>query len=307
MQFKKIIVTVDRQRSIAEGIAAGKYFSVDSKISTRNFKRTGRGKTEVEVILYRLEADTNLPEILLEMKWQNIRPVDLQELLAIGEQFPGLQQKLSVVALGSLYKDGEYHRAPFLNGKPGERKLDSRGFCMRTLELDHFLDDTRWFRDRCIFPCISLYTGTFETVCVKLNGSQSIEDAIRAGMYEEAFFETRVIPWHQISSSSKTTEIRLINFKNVVSAAEVCRYLDENNLVFAGPREFLALGQQYPEKQKENPIITMFPRINCKFNKWNTVTLDVFMGSTRRYLMLEPGRSSSVAPGQRIAAIPKPV
>jgi len=91
-------VSVDRDRTITNGVIAGKYSHVHPEINDDNFFGLGSGRSDVEIFLLHFGKRMNLKEFLHEFPEQEFAIADLQELLAIGEQFPDLQRKFPIHA-----------------------------------------------------------------------------------------------------------------------------------------------------------------------------------------------------------------
>ncbi|MFA6588416.1 MAG: hypothetical protein WCT08_05100 [Patescibacteria group bacterium] len=119
---KVLDVAVNRDRSIADGIAAGKYYSKHPDINDKNFPCTGSGTELIKIILVHFDKSMSTGDVLKELGERNLRPADLQELLAVGEQYPEEQRTCGIVALASEW-DKEF---PFLTGETwihGHRNL----------------------------------------------------------------------------------------------------------------------------------------------------------------------------------------
>jgi len=135
-------VTVNRDRTIAEGIKAGEYNWSNDSINDKNFKRTGKGTEVTEIILVHFDKSMSTDKALKELEKRNLRPADLQELLAIGEQHPDKQRQFPIIALGSVWQNPVGNRlVPFLG------RNDSR----RGLNLDWVGGD---WRDVCRFAAV---------------------------------------------------------------------------------------------------------------------------------------------------------
>jgi len=121
-----LTVTVNRDRSIIDGVKAGKYDWTDSGTNDNNFKRSGKGTEKTEIILVHLPVyfskSISTGEVLKKLDKRNLRLADVQELLAIGEEHPEKQRRFPIIALGSVWRgpDGNWY-VPCLG-----RLLDSR-------------------------------------------------------------------------------------------------------------------------------------------------------------------------------------
>lgn len=135
-------VTVNRDRSIADGIKAGKYNWSNDSINDKNFPRSGKGTEEAEIILVHFDKLMSTDKVLKELDKRNLRPADLQELLAIGEQHPDKQRQFPIIALASVWRDpGGRRFVPYL-GRLGS---------IRRLDLDWIDDD---WSDICRFAAV---------------------------------------------------------------------------------------------------------------------------------------------------------
>jgi len=125
-------VTVNRDRTIAEGIKAGEYNWSNDSINDKNFKRTGKGTEVTEIILVHFDKSMSTDKALKELEKRNLRPADLQELLAIGEQHPDKQRQFPIIALGSVWQNpGGSRGVPYLL-----RGGSDRGLGLRWLGID---------------------------------------------------------------------------------------------------------------------------------------------------------------------------
>ena len=127
---------VDYDKSLEEMIAAGKDSpSPDGNYSYFNeerFPKNAKGNVEVDLeLIHFKEGFFTIPKedfkkISVALQGRGLRPATLPELLALGEQYPNLQLKYPIVALGSICEvtdevdlDGQkshlyYHYLPYL-------------------------------------------------------------------------------------------------------------------------------------------------------------------------------------------------
>jgi len=103
-------VLVDYDRSMEDGIKAGKYDRENNAIAPGNFPSQETGIIERLIGLFHCAKDMSTAEAIAEMDKKGYRPITLKELLALGEKHPGLQREFPVVALGSVarYSQGYY-------------------------------------------------------------------------------------------------------------------------------------------------------------------------------------------------------
>jgi hypothetical protein len=107
---------VDYGRSVEEGVKAGRYDLVNPHITSHNFPTKRKGVVEIRVELVHFDIYISTDEVLHEFNWMGYRPADLRELLAFGENYPEVQRKFPVVALGSVWRRWDGHRVPYLLG-----------------------------------------------------------------------------------------------------------------------------------------------------------------------------------------------
>lgn len=128
-----LTVTVNRDRTIADGVAAGKYTYENDDINDTNFPISGSGTESTEIILVHFDKSISTELALAELEKRNLRPADAQELLVIGEQHPEKQRQFPIIALGSVWRNScGYRCVPCLD----------RGGSFRKLSL--YRDDCNW-------------------------------------------------------------------------------------------------------------------------------------------------------------------
>jgi hypothetical protein len=119
-------VLVDCTKSLAEMIQAGSYGYVNSDINSKNFRVEGQGQQKVEVVLFHFKRAISIDDALREMEKAGYRPARIEELLALGAQYPDLQKQFPIVALGSMWQNPNgYCGVAFLGRVDAERKLSS--------------------------------------------------------------------------------------------------------------------------------------------------------------------------------------
>lgn len=149
--FESYHLTVDCKLLLEEMITAGQYTFVDnSNITTGNFPLSCNevDKKEVEVVLVSFETSSDIPQtvngiqrkttvsrtvstkyVLEFLMHHGLRSATIEELLALGMMYPGLQLKYPIVALGSSariknWRDGKSERrVPFLGRSSAGREL----------------------------------------------------------------------------------------------------------------------------------------------------------------------------------------
>lgn len=96
---------VDRLQSISQMLAAGKYdgYLSDDLIAER-FTVEGSSKSLTMALLVHFDRDdppVYMDEVLHRVEERGLRVGKIEELLALGAQYPWLQRKCSIIALGS--------------------------------------------------------------------------------------------------------------------------------------------------------------------------------------------------------------
>ena len=98
------VVPVNYDRSVADGIAAGKYDWVNSDITQEHFPPTRSGIVQVGIHLVHFGRNTTTDEVERELDKRGLRSAESPELLALGEKHPNLQCEFPIVALGSRWQ-----------------------------------------------------------------------------------------------------------------------------------------------------------------------------------------------------------
>lgn len=102
-------VLVDHQQDLQKMIHDGKYDQCSKAINARNFVKQGQGVVQVYIELVYLgnkgfDGFANATAILNQ---RGLRPITLEELLALGQQYPAAQCEYTIAALGSIWTDQE--------------------------------------------------------------------------------------------------------------------------------------------------------------------------------------------------------
>ena len=119
------LLTVDYSRSVEAGIAAGKYDWKNNDITSKNFPTTRAGVAELEIQLVHFNREISSDEAIGELDKMGLRPAELHELLAFGENYPDVQREFPVIALGSGWRDSYGFRCvPYLDRSGSWRDLD---------------------------------------------------------------------------------------------------------------------------------------------------------------------------------------
>jgi hypothetical protein len=122
--YPTYVLSVNYERSVEDGVRAGRYDWVNRDITHKNFPRKKKGTAKVAVELVHFDRYISVSEALCELKENGYRPADLWELLAFGEKYPEVQINFTVAALGSIYRhpNGHYF-SPLLYGFNSRRRL----------------------------------------------------------------------------------------------------------------------------------------------------------------------------------------
>lgn len=102
----KFEIYVDYGRTVEAGLAAGSYRWKSRLITEDNFPHTERGTKSFSLELVHFGSAQTTESVLAELRRSDLRPANLQELLAIGEQFPEAHEPFFIVALGSTWVHG---------------------------------------------------------------------------------------------------------------------------------------------------------------------------------------------------------
>lgn len=119
-----LTLNVDRGRSFQESIATRIYCSVDGDVRNRDFQFTGTGNVPTNIVFVYFNEKVRIERVFKEMQKRHVRPADIQELLAIGQQRPQLHRLFSIAALGTVWKEGRYEWAPCLHGHENKTPED---------------------------------------------------------------------------------------------------------------------------------------------------------------------------------------
>lgn len=130
-------LTVNYDRSVEDGIRAGKYDSVDSRITSGNFPATQKGIAEITVEFIHFGRVVSTDDVLREFDQRCLRPATLPELLAFGEKYPDVQREFPIIAFSSVIENWlAGYGIPCLGRHDAKRSL--------------FL---RWFESDCFDDC----------------------------------------------------------------------------------------------------------------------------------------------------------
>ncbi len=117
-------VTVDYAQSLAEMIKAGKYDWVNSDITAEHFPIQGKGKQDVEVVLFHFGKEITSEQVLEVLETQGYRGAKIEEMLALGAAYPELQKQFPILTLGSVWQGpGGSRFVPYLDWDGAGRDL----------------------------------------------------------------------------------------------------------------------------------------------------------------------------------------
>ena len=116
-------VTVDYSKSVTELVKEGKYDWANDDITADHFPSKEKGTKRIKIALFKFDHDISGEDVIRKMG-KGFRPASLKEILSLGAQYPDLQRKDWIVALGSTWRGSYgYVYVPCLNGGGGGRGL----------------------------------------------------------------------------------------------------------------------------------------------------------------------------------------
>lgn len=118
-------VIVDYSKSMAKMISLGNYDWASEGLTQGFFPiKKGTGSHKVKLVLVHFDKSSSTNDILAYLDAMALTPASIEHLLAFGEQYPEIQKKFRIIALGSVY-DVQCHHYPTLNYVLGNRRLDA--------------------------------------------------------------------------------------------------------------------------------------------------------------------------------------
>ena len=100
-------ITVDYDKNIYSAIGEGNYDEVLYFGDLMYYRPQKSGKATIKVGLIHFDSDLTTKEILDKIDKMGYQPAELFELLAVGAQYPELQRKFWIVALGRTSVDSD--------------------------------------------------------------------------------------------------------------------------------------------------------------------------------------------------------
>jgi hypothetical protein len=120
-------VKVNFSQNLKAMIRAGRYDQVDKHLISKYFPcHNARGTEwiEIELIKYDHEDGVSSEWVIEDLEQRGLRPATLDELCALGANYPYAQRLHPIVALSSSWRKPKcYLRVPVLDECSGERRL----------------------------------------------------------------------------------------------------------------------------------------------------------------------------------------
>jgi len=117
-------LTVNYDQSLEQMIAAGRYDWKNDDIKPKHFPVKGEGKVNVEITFVHHNRVMSTDDVLKDLDTRGLRPIKIEELLALGAAKPELQQEFPIIALGSVWQSGDVNRyCPGLDGLGSTRYI----------------------------------------------------------------------------------------------------------------------------------------------------------------------------------------
>jgi len=122
--YPSYTITINYDKTIGQLIKVGKFGWKNDDITSKNFPSVEKGLVGVAIYLFNFDRDISSEDVIAEMNKQGCRPATLKELMELGAQYPDLQRKNWIVALGSTWRDSDGGvLVPCLSGSEGVRNL----------------------------------------------------------------------------------------------------------------------------------------------------------------------------------------
>ncbi|MFH1611227.1 MAG: hypothetical protein ABIA83_01350 [Patescibacteria group bacterium] len=118
-------VTVDYGNTIEQMVMAGRYDWHNDDINSGNFQVNGTGVVTTTLELVHLGRKASARQALTHMEANDLRPGEIEELLAFGATYPEMQRQFPIICLGSSWVNRHgSRRAPYLDGYDSRRRLN---------------------------------------------------------------------------------------------------------------------------------------------------------------------------------------
>ena len=121
--MEKFRISVDYGRKVEDGVDASRLDWASTSVTSKNFPTSQVGVVEVEVELAPFFRRILTREVLNEIGLISYSPIDIHQLLALGEQHPDVQLKFPIVALGSSWEYRSNIYIPYLASYGSRRDL----------------------------------------------------------------------------------------------------------------------------------------------------------------------------------------
>ena len=133
-------VVVDYNLTLDQMVEEGKYDWKTPSLHEETFTNcNGDGQVNVELQLVHMNKPVQLKEVMAHLNELNLRPATLPELLAMGAQYPEVQRKFTVAALGSVWDMMNIERVAHMFEDEGRRIITLRWNGFEWLEHYRFL------------------------------------------------------------------------------------------------------------------------------------------------------------------------
>jgi len=143
---KKVVVVINYRQSLGKMIKDGNYDSVQQFINSKNFLIKGTGQQKREIFLINFGQKILQRKVVDYMKKNNLRPVVIEELVAVGNQYPKIQGQSAVCALGTIFHCRQYPMKGMVFFPLIDRVKSISGITRNLLLFDY--DPDYQFRDK---------------------------------------------------------------------------------------------------------------------------------------------------------------
>jgi hypothetical protein len=137
---KTFPVTIDYGKTLEEMVVAGHYDRSNDDINSQNFPVAGSGVVTIDLELVHLDKAVSTEAVLAHMDANGLRPARIEELLAFGVTYPGIQREFPLISLGSVWRSSHgFGPVPYLSGHGGGRYLHLQHYVKEWLNGCRFL------------------------------------------------------------------------------------------------------------------------------------------------------------------------
>lgn len=127
-------IQIDYSKSLDRMVNAGEYDWVNDNITADHFPVKGEGRREADIVLFHFDKNMESGDVIAEMNKEGYRPAAIEELAALGREYPDLQRQFPIVAMGSVWQGSDGYRfvpCLFRFGSERSRSLDLYWFDLR--------------------------------------------------------------------------------------------------------------------------------------------------------------------------------